>query len=218
MLASADDRIKRWDWGCLRPLPCIGGKVHEAACDYRQGAESPRTIHMVLLVALWPCPPILHTAPGCPAINSAISLHSSSNSRKWAVSCRDSAENLPCFKRACLDRARPACVRGPVDRPPCIRQRFLPRTAGQAQGSPLRVRAPHREASPGFPGGLPFLSQPPRFAWGSSAVLLYIPTPPVHRPHNGLPSSLYGYVFHGHSLVSTDSVCSQALRHRGKRP
>lgn len=95
---------------------------------------------------------------------SSISLHSCSKSRMRAASCRASAENRPFFQRASLERARPAAVRGPVERPPCIRQRFLPRTAGEPQGVPLRVRAPHRGALLGFPGGLAFLSQPSRFA------------------------------------------------------
>ena len=38
-------------------------------------------------------------------------------------------------------------MRGPVLRPPCMRQRSLPRIAGARQGQPARVRAPQRGAS-----------------------------------------------------------------------
>ena len=153
-------------------------------------------------------------------IHSCSSLHSLSNSRKWAISCRASAENWPCFRRACLERARPAAVVGPVERPPCIRHRFLFRTAGQPHGVPLRVRAPQRGALLGFPGGLAFFSHPRRFAWGSFAVLLCIPTPhpPVDRSNNGLAASLHSDVLNGHLLLPAAAIRPQALRHRRKRP
>ena len=38
-------------------------------------------------------------------------------------------------------------MRGPVLRPPCMRQRSLPRIEGARQGHPARVRAPQRGAS-----------------------------------------------------------------------
>ena len=38
----------------------------------------------------------------------------------------------------------PSAVRGPVLRPPCMRQRSFPLRAGARQGQPARVRAPHR--------------------------------------------------------------------------
>ena len=54
--------------------------------------------------------------------------------------------------------APPSAVRGPVLRPPCIRQRAEPRTAGARHGWPPRVRAPapQRGAREGSPQALPF--------------------------------------------------------------
>ena len=49
--------------------------------------------------------------------------------------------------RAARKRASPSGVCGPVLRPPCMRQRSLPRIAGARQGQPARVRAPQRGAS-----------------------------------------------------------------------
>ena len=43
-------------------------------------------------------------------------------------------------------RLRPSSLLGPVESPPCIRQRPLPCAAGDLQGSPDRVRAPQRGA------------------------------------------------------------------------
>ena len=91
------------------------------------------------------------TKPQRAFVSSFSSLHSRNNSLKCAISCRASAENRPCTQRARFERASPAAVRGPVERPPCIRQRLLPRMAGQPQGEPLRVRAPHLGALAGFP-------------------------------------------------------------------
>jgi hypothetical protein len=85
------------------------------------------------------------------SIISSIRLHFRSNSLKCAISWRASAENRPCFQFARVEPASPNAVRGPVERPPCIRQRLLPRMAGQPQGVPLHVRAPHRDALAGFP-------------------------------------------------------------------
>lgn len=84
---------------------------------------------------------------------SSSSLHSLSNSRKRANSRRASAENRPCFQRARLERASPAAVRGPVERPPCIRKRFFPCTAGQPHEVPLRGRAPRSGRRVQRPGG-----------------------------------------------------------------
>src|SRR5262249_44538671 len=47
---------------------------------------------------------------------------------------------------ACAIRALPASVFGPLDFPPCSRQRRRPCIAGNWQGVPLRFRAPQREA------------------------------------------------------------------------
>jgi hypothetical protein len=84
----------------------------------------------------------------------------------------------------------------------------------------LRVRAPHRGALLGFPGGLPFFKQPRRFAWGSFAALLCIPTPrpPVDRPDNGLSAGLHSDVLNCYLLLTAAAVRPQALRHRRKRP
>jgi hypothetical protein len=54
---------------------------------------------------------------------------------------------------------------------------FLPPTAGQAQGVPWRVLAPHRVAVAKSPAGLSFCNQPRCFTWGSFAVFSGIPTP-----------------------------------------
>ena len=51
------------------------------------------------------------------------------------------------FFRASEIRIRPASVLGPVLRPPCIRQRFLPTTRLALQGSPVRVLAPQSFAA-----------------------------------------------------------------------
>ena len=66
---------------------------------------------------------------------------------------RASAPWRPCLVRARRSRASPSSVRGPVLRPPCMRQRNRPRIAGARHGQPARVRAPHRGARPRL--GLP---------------------------------------------------------------
>jgi hypothetical protein len=73
--------------------------------------------------------------------------------RMWRSRVRIAAPNIPWMVRAERRRARPASVRGPVLRPPCIRQRVFPWMAGERQGQPARVRAPQRGESPRF--GLP---------------------------------------------------------------
>ena len=150
---------------------------------------------------------ILHDLPFYNTVVLASSVHSRSSCRKCAASCFASAENWPCFQRARLERARPAAVVGPVDNPPCSLQRPF-RIAGHWHGVPFRVRAPHRGALLRFPEGLPFLSNPHRFTWGSFAVLLCIPTPhpPVDRPYNRLTASLHGDVLNGHRLFSPASM------------
>ena len=65
-------------------------------------------------------------------------------------------------------------MRGPVLGPPCIRQRPFG-MAGSSHGVPFRVLAPHFAAFERSPGGLPFLSQPRRCAWGLSTISA--PTP-----------------------------------------
>ncbi|MEG8223913.1 hypothetical protein OSJ57_25455, partial [Sphingomonas sp. HH69] len=57
-----------------------------------------------------------------------------------------SAERFPCFHAFRLPLGAPPLV------PPCIRQRFRPLTAGDWQGFPDRVLAPHRGALARFSG------------------------------------------------------------------
>ena len=67
--------------------------------------------------------------------------------------------------------------------------------------------------------GCQFFSQPRRFAWGSFAVLLCIPTPhpPVNRPDNGLSASLnevpriFRQISSTSGLVAVDSKESHHL-------
>lgn len=54
---------------------------------------------------------------------------------------------LPCFKCTSPQRCRPSRVSGPVERPPCIRQRRLPATQGDRHVPPDLVLAPHLGAS-----------------------------------------------------------------------
>ena len=122
---------------------------------------------------------------------------------------------------ACLFRAGKAfCRPWPRGESAVHPAALLPRTAGQPQGEPLRVRAPHRGALAGFPWGLAFFSQPRRFAWGSFAVVWCIPTPHplIDGPHNGLTARLNGDVLHRHFLLAPAAICSQALRHYGEGP
>ena len=79
-------------------------------------------------------------------------------SRARRRSARAAREYRPCFQRAPRLRSSPSAVRGPVLRPPCIRQRAEPRTAGARHGWPPRVRAfaPQRGARDGSPQALPF--------------------------------------------------------------
>ena len=53
-------------------------------------------------------------------------------------------DRLPCLKCAAAILARPSAVRGPVLKPPCSRQRFLPRSGGFWHAVPRRVLAPQR--------------------------------------------------------------------------
>lgn len=71
----------------------------------------------------------------CPRRKTAITR------RSWA---RAWTPWRPWMVRAVRRRARPSAVRGPVLRPPCMRQRSLPRMAGARQGQPARVRATAR--------------------------------------------------------------------------
>ena len=52
-------------------------------------------------------------------------------------------DRRPCFQCAAAIRALPSGVLGPVDRPPCSRQRVLPLSGGFWQAVPLRVLASH---------------------------------------------------------------------------
>jgi hypothetical protein len=67
-------------------------------------------------------------------------------SRAWLRAALASAEKWPCFQLARRLRASPSAVRGPVLRPPCMRQRpfFI---AGEAQVLPSRRFAPHLGAA-----------------------------------------------------------------------
>src|SRR5689334_5929862 len=87
------------------------------------------------------------------------------NSRRAVIA---STECVPCFQFARRHRSLPAAVTGPVDAPPCIRQRvYLPVTgfliAGARQALPPRVFAPQRSDLDGSPDGLPFRRVPTRF-------------------------------------------------------
>ena len=87
--------------------------------------------------------------------------------RDWSLASRRRArtwaERAPCFQRARRLRASPAGVRGPVLRPPCIRQRPFG-MAGWRQEPPQRVWAPHRGAARKSPERLPFFRLPRRSA------------------------------------------------------
>jgi hypothetical protein len=65
----------------------------------------------------------------------------------------------PCFVRDARIFALPSSVRGPVDGPPCTRQRPFGMAAAR-HGVPALVVAPHRGALSQLPGRLPFLSRP----------------------------------------------------------
>ena len=84
---------------------------------------------------------------------------SATKRRHAAASARAACEYRPCFHRARRLRSSPSGVRGPVLLPPCIRHRPF-RIAGARQAVPRRVRAPHRGAVAGSPGGLPCRNQP----------------------------------------------------------
>jgi hypothetical protein len=95
--------------------------------------------------------------------NSAHALRSSA--ARCFRSATAAADRWPTFHRAWRQRSRPSAVRGPVDAPPCIRQRvYFPvlalRIAGALHAVPLRVLAPHRGAFDGSPLGLPCNRRP----------------------------------------------------------
>jgi len=109
-------------------------------------------------------------------------------------------------------------VRRPVLVPPCIRQRPFG-IAGAMHADPLRVLAPHLWAVLKSPGGLPFFSQPLRFAWGSLCGILFIPSPyllamlrlqPIRTQRDsaddGLTAVLNGHMLHDHMLVAGTAV------------
>jgi len=52
-------------------------------------------------------------------------------------------DRRPCFQCAAAIRALPSGVLGPVDSPPCSRQRVLPLSGGFWHAVPLRVLASH---------------------------------------------------------------------------
>lgn len=91
---------------------------------------------------------------------------------------RDLPANSPRFMALVLPRG------GPGDRPPCIRQRSLPRIGNARHGRPPRsprVRAPHRDA------------------WGRSSVFSMPPSPSCHADDR-LTTGLHGDVFDPHRL------------------
>jgi len=86
------------------------------------------------------------------------------------------AEYFPFRQLARWQRWRPSAVRGPVDAPPCTRQRVYRRVrllhiAGARQGVPPRVFAPQRGDFDGSPGEFPCLSVAARFATESSLCI-----------------------------------------------
>ena len=138
------------------------------------------------------------------------SWHSRRNWRSNLASRFAFAEYRPCFQLTSAERAKPASVRGPVLAPPCIRQRPL-RMAGPLQGVPFRVLAPHRGAVLGSPVGLPFLSHPRRCAWGSSLVLVLIPTSTptsgvTYRANDGLATAMNMDMLDFHFLFSLTPI------------
>ena len=146
------------------------------------------------------------------------SSHIRSSCRKWFASRFASVENPPCFQLARIERAKPSGVRGPVLAPPCIRHRPFG-MAGALQAGPLRVSAPHLGEVLKSPGGLPFFSQPLRFAWGSLSGILFIPSPgllallrllPIRTQgdsaDDGLTAVLNGHMLHGHTLFAGTAV------------
>ncbi len=106
------------------------------------------------------------------------------------------AAYIPCVVFAAIIRAIPSAVRGPVQRPPCIRHRPFA-IAGARQGQQVvRARAPQRGARFGLPRGLPFRSgpvPPPGRAAGAPGGGLGLPsmfalTPPLPSPSHTLPA------------------------------
>ena len=97
------------------------------------------------------------------AIRAAISAHSPLMRRRIAMPSRRNAAysrpRNPWTSRARRLRSNPSTVRGPVDLPPCRRQRLF-FMAGWPQPCPARVRAPQRRARRKSPGGLPLRSRP----------------------------------------------------------
>ena len=78
---------------------------------------------------------------------------------------------------ACMEAraaSRPSGDFGPVDSPPCIRQRFLPSQAGALHLPPLLVRAPHF-------GRSPFGTD---FCFGDRTTVR-TPSPNIHRKLTG---------------------------------
>ena len=125
-----------------------------------------------------------------------------SNTRTSARSFFAAAEQYPCFVTARLTRSIPSGVRGPVERPPCMRHRPFG-IAGHRHGTPCRFLAPQRGAFRKSPGGFPFLSQPRRCSWGPCSVPRIIPHPPPpsalawrsHSPDNRLATRMDVHVF-----------------------
>jgi len=108
--------------------------------------------------------------------------------RLWANSTRISRAYAPCFRRPRRLASRPSAVLGPVLLPPCIRHRPL-RIAGDWHGVAFRVRAPQRRAFVKSPGGLPFLREPRRRAWGRSFIFSLRPLRDPLR--NGLATTAF---------------------------
>jgi hypothetical protein len=153
-----------------RPVPCsltqgsmcgLRIRIIDSRFGARPAPISPRTSkplyeslmalagHMAIWASRW-----------SPPINSRIARTISRASRRRLMA---SALYRPCFQLAFRERSLPYGVRGPVDEPPCIRQRPLA-IAGPRHACPDRVRAPQRLAFDKSPGGLPFLSHPRRVA------------------------------------------------------
>ena len=77
--------------------------------------------------------------PGCDAGYSNCRSRARTSSRMCARSAIASQVKRPCLSAFLLPRGAPD-----PNAPPCMRQRFLPRTDGDLQGLPERVLAPQR--------------------------------------------------------------------------
>ena len=101
--------------------------------------------------------------------------------------------------------------------PPCIRHRPFC-IAGDWQGVPRRVLAPHLGALFGSPGGFPFFSHPFRGVAGCSFDFVWVifsggrsTTVLAHRANDGLTAFIDIYVSHYHLVSDLSTVAIQSL-------